>query len=107
MFRLTLQLSQFSTVDIVFFASDLLTGFIGIVVGYIAYKSYRGTEERPMLFVAAGFMLVFLVPTVLSVIGISGLLTDMIVIGSLTQVSELCGVVSILYGLRMPVRDEI
>lgn len=102
MFRTVLQLSRFSTVDVVLLASDFLTAVIGIIIGYIAYRAYRNTEEQPMLFVAAGFILVFLIPTVLAVVGLFGPLMNLTAIAVLTQVSELCGMVSILYGLRVP-----
>lgn len=106
MFSIPLQLSRFSTVELALLASDFLTAIIGLIISYIAYQGYQRTPERAMLFVAAGFVLVFFLPGVLLVVNVVGALPGSvgIAIAALIQVSELCGMVSILYGLRVPSR---
>jgi hypothetical protein len=104
MFSIIPQLSRFSTVEVALLAGDLLTLFIAFIISYIAYQGYQRTTERAMLFVAAGFVLVFLLPGMLAVVVLIGSPSRTSVIAALAQVSELCGMMSILYGLWVPSR---
>ena len=96
------------------FALNLLTTVLGLVVAYIAFQGYRRSRSRPMLFVAVGFVLVFWTPVLLFASflilpEIARIAPDALgladfVFGVAGSVSELIGLLCILYGLRMPLR---
>lgn len=100
-----------STVE---FVLGLLAGTLSLGVGYVAYLGYRRNESLPMLFVAAGFLLTFWAPVVL--VGSLELLDLGVrfapeVAGPLRsavsyagRLSEIVGLLLILYGLAMPIR---
>lgn len=93
---------------------NLLSTVLGGVITYIAFQGYRRNSSRPMLFVAGGFFFVFVVPFLLSVgstlivtAGGAGPIVAQIsaVAGIITEISRVSGLLSILYGLRMPLRQ--
>lgn len=92
---------------------SIVSAVLGFVITYIAFQGYRRNGSRPMLFVAVGFLLVFVVPFLISIIptllillGQVGPLIARLSAGAgiITEVSRVIGLVSILYGLRMPLR---
>ena len=93
---------------------SLVSTILGVVISYIAFQGYRRNSSRPMLFVAVGFFFVFVLPFLLSVgptlIVITGGAGPLIarisaVAGIIAEVSRVIGLLSILYGLRMPLRQ--
>lgn len=103
--------SLFSTVA---FLLRLLTTVLGLVVAYIAFRGYRRNQSRPMLFVAVGFVFVFWTPVLLLLSflvlpEIARIAPDLLgfvdfVFGVMGSVSQVIGLLCILYGLRMPRR---
>lgn len=93
---------------------ELLTTLLGLAVAYIAFRGYRRNQSRPMLFVAVGFVLTFWTPVLLLVsfvvlpeiaqIAPNSLELFNFLFGVAGSVSQLIGLVCILYGLRMPLR---
>lgn len=84
--------------------SEVLSVVLGLGISYIAYRGYRRNGSRPMLFVSAGFVLIVGLPAVLFLLLYVALSLPAPVANSAAQVCEFCGLVSILYGLRMPGR---
>ena len=100
-----LQSFDLETLRLVRQASESLSVALGLAISYIAYRGYRRNRSRPMLFVAAGFVLIVAVPAVLTVVLYFVLELPIPVLNSLVQVSELAGLSAILYGLWMPTRS--
>ena len=93
---------------------SLMSTVLGGAISYIAFQGYRRNSSRPMLFVAVGFVSVFVIPFLLSVgptliviTGGGGPIVARIstVAGIIAEVSRVAGLLSILYGLRMPLRQ--
>ena len=97
---LTLQLGGLTATQLVFGASELLSVALGLTISYIAYRGYRRNDARPMLFVSLGFVLVLGVPALAAGVYLLAQPVEEVYLGAVTQVSELLGLVSILYGLR-------
>ncbi|MFC4358001.1 hypothetical protein ACFO0N_08585 [Halobium salinum] len=100
MVGLTLQFEGLSALELAVGASEVLSVLLGLTIAYIAYRGYRQNGARPMLFVSLGFVLVLGVP---ALVGGTYLLVPgvpEVAAGVVTQVSEVAGLVSILYGLR-------
>jgi len=95
-----MQISSLSTIELALFLSDYVTVAIGLVISYIAYRGYRDHRSKPMLFVAIGFVLVAGGPGVLAIVFFL-LPVGELTVGILTQISEIAGMCSILYGLWM------
>jgi hypothetical protein len=81
-------------------ASELLTVLLGLAIGYIAYRGYRRNDARPMLFVSLEFALALGVPALVAGAFLLVPAVSEPVAGVVTQVAELIGLGSILYGLR-------
>lgn len=96
-----LQLGDAVPFELALLASDFVTIAVGLVIAYVAYRGYARNDSRPMLFIAAGFVLVFGGP---GLVFLASLVVPMpnVVLGGLTQASELAGMVSILYGFLTP-----
>lgn len=75
---------------------------LGLAVGYLALRGYWQSRSRPMLFIAVGFFLVFWTPVLLVAGPYLSPLLGPFVYGVLGEVSRILGLLSILYGLRMP-----
>lgn len=80
--------------------AEAVTLVLGIAISVIAYRGYRRNASRPMLFIAVGFVLVVGIPGVLGgtylVTGAAGAAISVVV-----QISEVLGMLSILYAIRM------
>ena len=100
-----LQSFDLETLRLVRQASESLSVLLGLAISYIAYRGYRRNQSRPMLFVAAGFVLIVGLPAVLTVVLYFALGLPIPVVNSLVQASELAGLSSVLYGLWMPPRS--
>jgi hypothetical protein len=103
-----------STATPIGIALSVLAGVLGLAVGSLAYLAYRRNESLPMLFVAAGFLLAFWTPVFLTGLlkaarfGVEVTPEMNAALGSAVsnagRVSEVVGLLLILYGLAMPVR---
>lgn len=93
---------------------NALTTVLGLGVAYIAFRGYRRNQSRPMAFIAAGFVLTFWTPVLLLVSflilpEVARIAPDTLGLvdfffGVAGSVSQLIGLLCILYGLRMPLR---
>jgi hypothetical protein len=85
-------------------ATDILSALVGLFIAYQAYRGYRRNDSRPMLFLAAGFVLALAVPFLLLLAFVAlpflgeGLAT------LLSQTSQVAGLLLVVYALRMPAR---
>ncbi|SFC51643.1 hypothetical protein SAMN05444422_109183 [Halobiforma haloterrestris] len=102
--ELLLQSIDLDTLSRLRTASELVSFALGLVISYLAYLGYRRNQSRPMLFIALGFALILGVPGVALVILGFGLDIPIPIVNSVGQVSELAGLLAILYGLWMPRR---
>lgn len=82
--------------------TDVLSALLGIFIAYQAYRGYRRNGSRPMLFISLGFVLALAVPFVLLLVFLALPLPGQAVITVLTGLSQLLGLLAILYALRMP-----
>ncbi|WP_135365243.1 DUF7521 family protein [Halosimplex halophilum] len=82
---------------------DLTSALVGVLISYIAYRGYQRTGSRAMAFVAAGFVLIMVVPWL-------GFVATLVVgssrpvelgVGAVSEVSQLLGTLAILYGIRL------
>jgi len=105
MFEFPLQSFDLETLSIVRQASESVTIILGLAISYIAYRGYRRNGSRPMLFVAVGFVLITGIPGIASVVLYLLLDIPIPIVNSLVQVSEVIGMVSILYGLWTPRKE--
>lgn len=81
--------------------ASLLSGLIGILIAYVAYRGYRRNDSRPMLYIAAGFGLALGIPFALVpafFIAPSRVVQGLYVVQTTSQLS---GLLLILYALRM------
>jgi len=74
---------------------------LGLLVAYLAVRGYVQSGQRPMLFIAVGFVLVLLTP-LLSLSGFMIASIDEVFFYIAAAFSQTVGLVSILYGLKMP-----
>ncbi len=82
--------------------TDVLSALIGLFIAYQAYRGYRRNDSRPMLFIAVGFALALAVPFLLLLAYVALPFVSESVAAILGQCSQLTGLVTILYALRMP-----
>ncbi|TMT87741.1 hypothetical protein E2L06_14540 [Haloterrigena sp. H1] len=82
--------------------TDVLSALIGLFIAYQAYRGYRRNDSRPMLFIAVGFALALAVPFLLLLLYVTLPFVSESLAAVLSQSSQLCGLVAILYALRMP-----
>lgn len=83
-------------------ALTVVSTVLGLTVGYLALKGYWRSRERPMLFVAVGFFLVFWTPVLLLAGPLLAPVVGQFAYGVLGEVSRILGLLCILYGLRIP-----
>ncbi|WP_339102295.1 hypothetical protein [Haloterrigena salinisoli] len=83
-------------------ATDVLSALIGLFIAYQAYRGYRRNDSRPMLVIAVGFALALAVPFLLVVLYVAIPFLSETTVAVLSQLSQLSGLVAILYALRMP-----
>jgi|AntRauTorcE11898_2_1112593.scaffolds.fasta_scaffold33427_2 hypothetical protein len=97
------------------FALSVIAALLGLAVGWVALRGYRRNDSRPMLFVAAGFLLAFWAPPALL---LTYLAVDLVAtfspaleesvptaIAMTGDLSRIAGFVCILWGLAMPGRS--
>ena len=83
----------------------VLSLLLGVAVAVLAMQGYLRNNARPMLYVAAGFVLVVLVPLV-ALVGVT-VVAEQMIIWSGTAVLQTMGLCLILYGLWKPKQTEI
>jgi hypothetical protein len=99
-----LQLIDLETLRTVRQVSELIPMILGLAISYFAYTAYRQNQSRPMLYIAAGFVLVLSVQLPLSLILLYLLELPTPVLNSILQIPEFIGLGLILYGLWVPRR---
>ena len=97
-----LQSVDLDTLSRIRLASEALSVALGLAVSYLAYRGYRRHRSRPMLFIALGFVCLLGVPGLLFVILRLVFEIPIPILNSLSQASELIGLIAILYGLWTP-----
>ena len=102
--ELLLQSIDLDTLSRIRTYSELISVALGLAISYLAYLGYRRNQSRPMLFIALGFALILGVPGAALVLLRFGLNVPIPIVNSVGQVSELAGLVAILYGLWTPHR---
>lgn len=102
---IVLQLGTGSTAALLATALSLLSTVLGLSIAYIAFKAYRRNRTRPMLYVAVGFFLIFWTPILLFAGSVLAPVVGEFTYGVLGEVSQILGLLCILYGLRMPLRE--
>lgn len=100
-----LQLIDLETLRTVRQVSELIPMILGLAISYFAYTAYRQNQSRPMLYIAAGFVLVLFVQLPLSLMLLYLLELPTPVLNSIVQIPEFIGLGLILYGLWVPRRD--
>jgi hypothetical protein len=85
--------------------SEVIPMILGLAISYLAYTAYQQNQSRPMLYIAAGFILVLFVQAPLALVLIYLLELPTPVLNSIIQIPEFIGLGLILYGLWMPRRD--
>ena len=83
-------------------ATDVLSAVIGLFIAYQAYRGYRRNDSRPMLVIAVGFTLALAVPFLLLLLYLAVPVLPESVVAVCSQLSQLSGLLAILYALRMP-----
>ena len=83
-------------------ATDVLSAVIGLFIAYQAYRGYRRNDSRPMLVLALGFTFALFVPFLLLLVFLAIPFVSETVIAALSQLSQVSGLLAILYALRMP-----
>jgi hypothetical protein len=89
--------------ELVFLLSDYVVIAISLGIAYIAYQGFRSHDSRPMLYIAAGFSLAFGGPGSIFLLSLV-LPIPTLVVGTITQSTELLGMGLILYGFIAPAR---
>jgi flagellar biosynthesis/type III secretory pathway M-ring protein FliF/YscJ len=80
---------------------SIVSVILGFAVAYIAVRGYLRNAQRPMLFIAVGFVLVCWTPVV-SLVGLLSAAVEPLVFENVAIISQTLGLLSILYGLWMP-----
>lgn len=120
MIGIELQISGLRIGILIGIGLSLVSVILGIIITYIAFQGYRRNSSRPMLFVAVGFLFVFVIPILISAgpslvaflivttgrySGLAPLIARAsTIVGVIVQAIRVIGLLSILYGLRMPLR---
>ena len=102
MLETPLQLIDLETLRTVRQVSELIPMVLGLAISYLAYTAYRQNQSRPMLYIAAGFVLVLFVQLPLSLILLYLLELPTPILNSIVQIPEFIGLGLILYGLWVP-----
>jgi len=84
---------------------EFVGALLGLFVAYQAYRGYRRNESRPMLFIALGFVLIVGLPVVLTVPFLFVPAIPQAAYQFTIQTSEIVGLASIIYALRVDPRE--
>jgi hypothetical protein len=101
-----LQLGGLSTPQLVLLASDYVTIALALAIAYVAYRGYRRNDSGPMAVIAAGFVLAFGGPGLIFLLSLA-LPIPSLVVGGITQATEILGMGLVLYGFWMPRRESV
>ena len=74
---------------------------LGISTAYLAVRGYLRNGQRPMLFIAAGFVLVLLTPLPL-LLGFVFPIAEEAILYAISAINQTVGLCLILYGLWTP-----
>jgi hypothetical protein len=83
---------------------NVVTGIVGFLITYYAYRGWRRNDSRAMFYIAVGFALTVGIPFALFVpVALLQLGESVLVAFSVVRnVVTLLGLLSILYALRLP-----
>jgi len=81
--------------------SGLASAIVGLFIAYQAYRGYKRNDSRPMLFIAVGFLLTLGIPLALFPLQLTLGRTARTIAFIVQQSSQLVGLLTILYALRM------
>ena len=84
---------------LVVLATFLLSAILGLVIARKAYQGYRRNASRPMLYLAAGIVLLTAVPAILSLFLSTFTALPSYLVVVVTNGSELLGLLAIAYSL--------
>lgn len=101
--RIIVQIGEWGSVELLFLFSDYVVIGISLIIAYIAYQGFRLNDSRPMLFIAAGFLLAFGGPGSIFILSIVFPIPPLAT-NTITQITELIGMFLILYGFFAPAR---
>lgn len=90
-----------STIQVWLTGYEFVGAVLGLFIAYQAYRGYRRNQSRPMLFMSLGFVLVVGVPVLLTIPFLFVASIPQAVYQFVIQTSEVAGLVSIIYALRV------
>lgn len=93
-------------VAVVGLAFSIVALVLGISTAYLAVRGYLRNGQRPMLFIAAGFVLVLLTPFLLLFVIIIPI-ADEVTFYAVSAINQTIGLCLILYGLWTPRTSSI
>lgn len=79
---------------------------LGVSIAYLAVRGYLRNGQRPMLFIASGFVFVLLTPF-LSLFGFISSIEGKVTFYTIGAISQTIGLCLILYGLWTPRTSNI
>lgn len=85
--------------------SEAVPMVLGLAISYFAYTAYLENQSRPMLYIAAGFVLALFVQAPLALLLIYTMELPNPVLNLIVQIPEFTGLGLILYGLWVPRRS--
>lgn len=88
-----------SAVQIALVAGEAVVVALGLAISYLAYRGYRDHRSKPMLFLAAGFVLIVGGPALLAGVWLLTPLLGAIAYSVARQVVTIAGFVCIFYAL--------
>ena len=90
-----------TSLEVFSLSANVLKSVIGLFIASIAYRGYRRNDSRPMLVLSIGFVLVLGLPfaAFLSLFLVPPI--TLAVVTAISELSQLAGLVLILYALRM------
>lgn len=80
---------------------SIISLILGVSTTYLAVRGYLRSGQRPMLFIATGFVLVLLTPLLLLFVIVIPIL-DELTLYAVSAISQTIGLCLILYGLWTP-----
>jgi len=81
--------------------SGIASAIVGLFIAYQAYRGYKRNDSRPMLYIGIGFLLALGVPLALLPAQLVLSTTGRSIALVIQQTSQLAGMLTILYALRM------
>lgn len=80
---------------------SIISLILGVSTAYLAVRGYLQNGQRPMLFIATGFLLVLLTPLLLLFVFVIPIL-DELTLYAVSAINQTVGLCLVLYGLWTP-----